>query len=551
VEKRLTVGDKADWRNHMDKIYYNGRIITMEDSDLNKQPEAVLVSGGKIKAAGRLEDVKRQASKTVEGVDLKGKCLLPSFLDPHGHLVLNGQMSVCADLTECRSFQDIVRTLREFMDGHSILENGIIFGFGYDHNFLKEGGHPDKRVLNQVSTEIPVFVMHISSHLACVNSKMLEVAAIPQEAPDPPGGHYGRLSESGELSGYIEEAGMVPFQEVLYERFRPDVNAMMKNMQNTYWENGITTAQDGASRRTDLQLLQAMAQNGLLKIDVVAYPLMGEESDEIMQIPEESGREYVDHFRIGGYKLVLDGSPQGCSAWMSEPYMGEKQEYCGYPWMDQKSVEHYVEKVVREKRQLLAHCNGDAASEQFLNAYEKALAVTGITEDLRPVMIHCQTVRSDQLERMAKLKMIASIFVGHVWYWGDIHRKNLGERRGNRISPVGEAMRKGVVVNFHQDPPVTKPKMLHSVWCAVNRYSRNGLVLGEDQKVTVYEALKAVTINAAYQYAEEDSKGSILPGKRADLVILDRSPLEVEPIEIKDLCVLETMKDGESIYKAE
>lgn len=164
-------------------------------------------------------------------------------------------------------------------------------------------------------------------------------------------------------------------------------------------------------------------------------------------------------------------------------------------------------------------------------------------------MIHCQTVRDDQLDRMCRLDMIASFFVGHVWYWGDIHVKNFGEARGNHISPVQSALNKGVVVNFHQDTPVTKPDMLHTVWCAVNRISRNGNVIGGDQSIEVYEALKAVTINAAFQYFEEDRKGSISKGKRADLVILNRSPLETDKLLIKDICVLSTIKDGETIYK--
>ena len=226
-------------------------------------------------------------------------------------------------------------------------------------------------------------------------------------------------------------------------------------------------------------------------------------------------------------------------------------DYCGYPWLKDEQVLSYIKTAINENQQLLAHCNGDAASEQYLNAYEKALKETNASKDLRPVMIHCQTVRNDQLKRMADLDMIASIFVGHVYYWGDIHIKNFGPERGNHISPVRDALDYGISVNFHQDTPVTKPDMLHSVWCAVNRISRSGKVIGEDQKVSVYEALKAVTINAAYEYFEEDSKGSIKTGKRADLVVLNQSPLKVEPNAIKDIKVIQTIKDGKLIYTAE
>lgn len=252
--------------------------------------------------------------------------------------------------------------------------------------------------------------------------------------------------------------------------------------------------------------------------------------------------------KIGGYKIILDGSPQGRSAWLSKPYIGGEGTENGYPYWEDEAVKGFVSQAVKEGRQILAHCNGDGASEQFLNAYEAAMAEKG-KEELRPVMIHCQTVRKDQLKRMAKMGMIASMFVGHVWYWGDVHRKNLGEERGNSISPARDAIDQGVIVNFHQDTPVTKPDMLHSVWCSVNRVSLGGRVIGENQKISVYEALKAVTIHGAYEYFEEDEKGSIEEGKKADLVILSQSPLEVEPDKIKEIQVLETIKEGDVVYK--
>ena len=334
---------------------------------------------------------------------------------------------------------------------------------------------------------------------------------------------------------------------------KPDYDRMLWEMQKTYIENGITTVQDGATTENDMNALLGMSKSKALKLDVVAYPLMSSGGVELMQKYGETYKQYVNGLKIGGYKLVLDGSPQGRSAWMSEPYIGEDPDYCGYPWMEDDKVQAYVRQAVDENRQILAHCNGDAAADQFIQAYEKAVrdtaAYSAATEELRPVMIHCQTVRNDQLDRMAKLNMIASIFVGHVWYWGDIHVKNFGSQRGKHISPARDAIDRGVMVNFHQDTPVTKPDMLHSVWCSVNRISRGGNRIGEDQAVSVYEALKAVTINGAYQYFEEDSKGSIAAGKRADLVLLDRSPLEIDPMEIKNIKVLETIKDGKTISR--
>ncbi len=533
----------------MERIFYNGRIITMArenaQEELAEAPEAVLVRDGLIAFAGSLKETMELAADDAVKCDLKGKCLMPSFIDPHGHFVMNGQMASWADLSGCESFDDIIHVLKTYIAENRLTDNDVVLGFGYDHNFLKEDAQPDKRVLDLVTDTIPVFILHISAHLACANSTALSLAGIDKATPDPQGGVIGRL-DGGEPSGYVEEAGMNLLQKAILPRVQADYEKMLWKMQEVYIDHGITTVQDGASTESDINALMHMSASGALKLDVVAYPMMPAGGKELMQKYGETYRNYVNGFKIGGYKLVLDGSPQGRSAWMSEPYLGEDPDYCGYPWMKEEEVQAYVSQAVAENRQLLAHCNGDAAAEQFIRTYENAPAAG---TKLRPVMIHCQTVRNDQLDRMARLHMIASIFIGHVWYWGDIHVKNFGPQRGNHISPAKDAIDRGVTVNFHQDPPVTRPDMLHSVWCAVNRISRGGNRIGADQAVSVYEALKAVTINGAYQYFEEDQKGSIVNGKRADLVILDRSPLETDPMEIRNIKVLETIKDGETISR--
>ncbi len=525
----------------MEKVFYNGKIVTMTE----EEPEAVLIHNGTIKKVGDFNAVMKYASEEVEKIDLDGRCLMPSFIDAHSHIVMNGQTAGFADLSDCVSFDDIISVLKEYIKNHKVSAEGAVIGYGYDHNFLKEQRHPDKMVLDRVSADIPIMIIHISAHLACVNSTTLRLAGIDQNTQNPDGGFIGRIRGSSEPNGYIEEAGLAMVNHVIKNRMNFDMNAAAEKMQEIYIENGITTVQDGASTDENIRLLKMMADSQRLKIDVVAYPLITEKRDGI----SDENKDYKNRFKIGGYKIILDGSPQGRSAWLSEPYLGDGDKYCGYPYWDDTAVKKMINRALAERKQLLAHCNGDAASEQFLSMYEECLGDGKVKEDLRPVMIHCQTVRNDQLERMSKINMIASIFVGHVWYWGDIHLKNFGEVRGNHISPVKDAVDRGVVVNFHQDTPVTKPNMLHSIWCAVNRISRSGNIIGGDQKVSVYEALKAVTIHAAYQYFEEDVKGSIEEGKKADFVILNQSPLEVEPIRIKDIKVMETIKDGETIYK--
>lgn len=534
----------------MEKLFYHGKIITMEEqcSMEEDNAEAVLIKDGVIKAVGGYNKLEEMASDHVQKIDLQGKCLMPAFIDTHSHFVMSGKMAACADLSECRSFEEISGVLESFIAKHHIENTQAVLGFGYDHNSLKENRHPDKFVLDEVSKEIPIMVLHISGHLACANSRALELSGISSASVDPEGGKIGRVGNTDEPSGYVEESALYTLQKTVADRMQTDSLSMLNGVQQMYLENGITTVQDGASTTDDIALLCSMSDNALLKVDVVAYPLINAVDREEAKSLQT---EYHNRLKWGGYKLILDGSPQGRTAWMSEPYLGGEEGYCGYSYMTDENVLEYVKRACEEKKQLLTHCNGDAASDQLLRAYEKVVSESGPVNALRPVMIHCQTVRNDQLDKMAALGMIASFFIGHVWYWGDVHMKNFGAARGNHISPVRDALRRGVRVNFHQDTPVTRPDMLHSVWCAVNRISRKGETIGEDQKISVYEALRAVTLDAAYEYFEEDSKGSIKAGKRADLIILDKSPLEVETMDIRNLVVVETMKDGETVFSRE
>lgn len=537
----------------MEEIYYNGKIITMEESNaesaIKNAPEAILVENGRIKQKGMLKELVAAAGRRVRYYNLKGHCLMPAFIDTHSHFVMSAQMSMCADLSNCKSFEDIIETLKQYIKKNKIQEKHAVIGFGYDHNFLTEQKHPEKTVLDRVSKTIPILILHVSAHLGCANSAALKMGKINSETPDPPGGHIERLGDGEEPSGYLEESALMLLQKEIGAKVKRNVKHIMKDAQKIYLRHGITTVQDGATNMQGFKLLRILSMLRLLKLDVVAYPLMTAGGCGIMHKYGDTYKNYHNHLKIGGYKLVLDGSPQGKTAWMSQPYENS-DGYKGYEWLSDKEVGKNIRIVLKEGKQILAHCNGDAASEQYLNAYERAAAVTKKGKNIRPVMIHCQTVRNDQIDRMAELGMIASVFIGHVWYWGDVHMRNFGIERGRHISPVSDMIKKGVMVNFHQDTPVTKPDMLHSVWCAVNRISRSGEVIGEEQQISVYDALKAVTVNAAYQYFEETEKGTIKKGKRADFVVLDRSPLEADRMEIKDIMVIKTIKNGKVLYDA-
>ncbi|MDD3277292.1 MAG: amidohydrolase [Lachnospiraceae bacterium] len=548
----------------MAEIYFGGDIITMEQEA--DHPESLLVSDGKIAFVGALAEARRMGEalaaidkKPLVERDLKGKTLMPSFIDPHGHISLAAQFSAFCSLAECTTFDQIVTALKEYKEKNRITADGMIVGNSYDHNFLEEQAHPTKAVLDQVSTEIPVFVMHTSGHMGVANSALLRLAGLTDDTPDPEGGRYGR-DQDGNLNGYVEETpAMTKVLLTAFPRMKGDYVQQILDAQQTYLKYGITTIQDGAAGYQAMQGLAGIAGNHLLKLDVISY-VMTNELEQTVSAYREYFQTYQNRLKIGGAKIVLDGSPQGKSAWLSKPYEGEA-DYCAYPTHPDEEVYKAAKAAVQGKYQLLAHCNGDAASEQYIDCYTRALEdVTGIagTEnisekskelDLRPVMIHCQTVRDDQLDRMAILHMIPSIFVAHTYYWGDIHLKNLGPVRGAHISPARAALERGLVYNFHQDPPVVKQDMMHTVWCAVNRITRKGQSIGADQRIGVYDALKGVTINGAYEYHEENEKGSLRAGKLADMVILDQNPLKIDKMKLAEVKVLATIKEGEIVYQ--
>ncbi|WP_343209419.1 amidohydrolase [Anaerolentibacter hominis] len=523
----------------MEQIYFNGDIITMEEE--NDAVQAVLVKEDKIAGMGSLQEMERLASENAVKVDLKGRTLMPAFIDPHSHITALSSTLDFVQLGAAGNFREIQEALRQHIAEHKLGSDEVVIGFGYDHNNLSEGIHPDKTVLDAVGPN-PVLITHTSGHMGVANSRILDMLHIDDKTEDPKGGKIGRVSGSREPNGYLEETAFIRSTAgvALPQTKEQQMDAMIR-AQEVYLKNGITTVQDGLMHRREYEMLNEAAGEQKLTVDVVGYVDINGGA-ELMKEAAAYTKGYHNRFRIGGYKLILDGSPQGRTAWLSKPYENGDDDYCGYPVYEDGKVKEYIKQAEREERQILVHCNGDAASEQLISVYEKP-------SRLRPVMIHAQTVRKDQLERMKAIGMIPSFFAAHTYYWGDVHRKNLGEVRADRISPAKTAQELGIPFTLHQDSPVLPPDMIDTIWCAVNRRTKSGHLLGGQERISVYEALKAVTINAAYQYFEEDRKGSIRPGKLADLIILSKNPLKMKAEDLRDIKVLETIKEGKVVMK--
>lgn len=519
----------------MKTIFLSNNIITMED---NIHCNAILTENGIIKKVGTKEDILKLKDENTQIKNYEDNCLMPSFIDAHSHITALAKSLLIANLSNAKNFDDIINFLNKYKKENKIKEGEFLIGFGYDHNFLKEKKHPTRDILDKVSKEIPILITHSSGHMGIVNTKALEILNINKDTKDPIGGKIGR--ENGIPNGYLEESAFIDNTKKCMNISIEKLMEAIKKAERIYLQYGITTAQDGLTKYEEFSILKEMSKKNMLDIDVVSYV----DIKNCKEIIDENKEylKYHNRYKIGGYKLFLDGSPQGKTAWMSKPYENEK-EYRGYPIYKDSEVEHFVDTAIKENIQIITHCNGDSAADQLINAFKNKKT------NIRPVMIHAQTVRKDQLKEMSKIGMIASFFADHIYFFGDIHLKNLGKRAFN-ISPIKSAIKNNVIYTIHEDTPVVEPNILRSIWITLKRETKNGVILGEEEKISIEEALKAATINAAYSYFEENEKGSIKEGKNADFIILDKNPLKVKNIdEIQNINVLETIKNGKSIYK--
>ena len=533
-------------------VFVGGEILTMDDA--LPVAEALAVRDGRILAVGSRSEVDAAAGADAEIRHLAGNTLLPGFIDSHGHIsavisFMAFENVASPPVGQVNSIADIQSLLSA--KAAEVPAGEWIMAAGYDDSLLAEQRHPTKFDLDAVSTEHPIMAWHVSGHLMVCNSPCLELAGYTPDREDPEGGVIRRVEGSSEPNGILEESALyriyfdlLPIHEVTTRL------GLLQEAQDYFARFGVTTVQDGASTLTDLETLQTAAGRDGLMLDVVAYPFYRYAEALDGQFP--FSQSYNNRFRVGGLKLGLDGSPQGKTAWLTEPYhvppQGRDAGYAGYAILKDEALNGYVSDMYERNIPVIAHANGDAAMDQLIRAVSHANKLHG-SADRRTVIIHAQTARDDQIDAFKAEGMLPSYFAAHTYFWGDWHRDSvLGPERGSRISPLASTLDKGVPFTIHNDTPVVPPDMMRLVWAAVNRTTRSGQTLGEEQKISVEDALKAITINGAYQYFEEDSKGSLVAGKLADLVILSENPIKVDPAEIRTIKVIETIKEGQTIY---
>jgi hypothetical protein len=540
-----------------DTIYAGGDIVTVNDA--KPSVEAIAVRDGKIVAVGaRAEIEKAHKGKATTVVDLAGKTLLPSFIDPHSHyfssLTVANQVNVYAPPAgPAKDIATIVSELKKFRDERNIPKSELIQAYGYDENAMTNGVGLTRDDLDVDFPDNPVMVNHVSMHGAVFNSAAMEKYGISAATKTPPGGVILRRPGSQEPLGLVMESAYMPIAASL-----PPPNAQQeiewtRAGQMLYAAAGITTAHEGATVKPSLEAMQRAAAAGANIIDVIAFPFIYDFDKILADNPVETWGKYNNRLKLGGGKITIDGSPQGKTAFFTTPCLtggpGGQENWKGEPGFTQDQVNAFAKKLYDLGIPLNMHANGDAAIDMALRAHEYA-AAGNLDKDRRTTIIHSQFVRADQLDKYAAYKLIPSFYTEHAYYFGDTHVLNRGKEQAYFLSPMRAAIDKGIRPTNHTDFVVAPLDQMFVMWTAVNRISRGGEVIGADQRITALEALKAITINAAYQYREEMSKGTLEIGKLADFVILDKNPLTVDPMAIKDIKVVETIKEGKTIYKA-
>lgn len=566
---------KHKFKKGADIVYKNATVLTVDP--FNDVMEAVAVTDGKIVAVGSNQKIQKFIGRNTVVKNLHKKPLLPGFYDAHGHFSFSGLnvlTKVQLQSPPIGTIKNMEELIAALVERSAITEpGGWVQGSGYDDIELAEKVHPTRWDLDQVSTELPIVITHFSGHNIVANSKAIELAGITVDTPNPEGGDIGKTD--GELNGQFWETAMGMITQLLPPATLQDRLDGLALASEIWASNGATTANEGGW--ADFELFKKAADEGYLKVrtslwftlegGIAAHDEMGHERNSIKYYGD---KELV---ALNGIKYLQDGSPQLRTAFLTDPYYttGEyPEDWVAYPWQPREKL---IEMVVAAHEagfdRLNIHGNGDAAIDDVLAAYVEVrkpqYRQPAHPDDLRHTIIHCQFNREDQFDTMAEhWGIIPSFLIMHPYFLGDRHWDIFfGPERSARMSATQDAVDRNIPFTLHSDTPVFPHDPLLMLHTAVNRQSYTGKDIftttydpdskyrSVDQRITPEQALRALTIDGAYQNGEENITGSIEVGKRADLVILDENPLTADPMYIKDIKVLETIVGGKTVFEAQ
>jgi len=534
----------------VDLIFFGGNILTMDDN----QPvvEAIAVKDGRITAIGTKENIIKLRTWKTKIVNLQGKTLMPGLIEAHCHPIATAVLSQVVNISgfTYNSRAEIMATIGAAVKKAS--PGKWVLAFGWDPVLVKDLRNPTLAELDSISTEVPIFILTQMMHQAFVNNAVYKTAKITRSTPDPPGGGTFLKDVDGNLNGVIYEFSAL--QKILKKMPKtPQGTAeLLLNLQYAqYAKAGYTTiAALGPVNIAGypLNFMASLSRNADVPVRSFVYPLKKQLDRSVW--PSGYGN---DHFRIKGVKLYMDGSPYTGGAAFAEPYLNTEvtlkrmklqSNHRGKVNYSEASLLQTLTKYHNAGYQIAIHAQGEIAIQMILNAF------TEIMEnyprlDHRHRLEHNALITKNQIIQAQKLGLTLSFFMDHVYYYGEQLPQIVGPDRAARFMPLGSAFAVGHRASIHTDNPATPVDPFRVISTAVTRKTKDrGDILGPTERVTINDALKAVTINAAWQLFEDDQRGSITVGKAADFVLLSHNPLRIQPENIKNISALCTWIDG-------
>jgi predicted amidohydrolase YtcJ len=517
---------------------------------------AVVERGGKIVFAGTEKMARRVAGQGAEVENLHGATLLPGFIDAHSHFAMILQSAGGIDMSE-PAFTDTptiagqVKALKAEAEKRGSLGAGKwLIGWQYNEEQLTERRHITRAELDAAFPDQPVVLLHFTLHGLVANSAALTAAGITDQTPVPAGGAMPK-DDQGKLTGVMFEGAMMLMAAKLPQPTEAQKLAALDEAQRRYARVGYTHAQEGATQVPDLKFLMSDAARNRLFIDIAALPFFTG-LPWIVSQPDLKFGTYQGHLKLEGVKFVLDGSPQARTAYFTRDYargaLDGHHPWHGEPNISPEQFHQMAAQVHAKGWQLFVHANGDAAIDMAIAEFDR-LGIKA-ADDRRPIVIHSQFQRPDQLAAYARIGVGPAYFSNHTYYFADTHRTNFPPEMVDFISPFQAARAAGLTPSNHSDAPVTRLDTMTQLWSAMARTSTSGVVSGADQRLSAYAALQAMTTGPAWQIFEENRKGRIKPGLLADFVVLDRNPLDTPIDQIRAIKVLKTVKEGKTVWAA-
>ncbi|ORB83750.1 amidohydrolase [Mycobacterium kansasii] len=531
-------------------LVVRGVVLTVDDA--RPTAEAVAVKEGRIVAVGNWSDVEGWVGSDTPVIDTASGCVMPGLVEAHGHpllesMVLSNRMVDIRPVT-VRDANEVVGAIHR-----EVAARGAAGAYLFGWDPLLQPGLPEPTLgwLDGLAADTGLVIFHNSCHKAYFNSTAARQAGISRNTPNPKGAKYGR-DANGDLDGTAEEtAALLP---LVAGAINPaDYPAMLRAECARLNQAGLTTCSEMAFEPTFRPMLDQLNDAGELTVRLRTYEISNAALSTDMT--PANGDDMV---RQVGIKIWVDGSPWLGNIDLSAPYlttgasraMGIAPGSCGHANYSREQLTEIVEAYFPRGWPMACHVMGDAGIDTILDVYEEALRKHPRT-DHRLRLEHAPMLRPDQMRRAAALGVTVSLFVDQIHYWGDILVDGLfGLDRGSRWAPAGSAVSAGLRISLHNDPPVTPEEPLRNISVAATRTAPSGRVLAPQERLTVEQAIRAQTLDAAWQLFADDVIGSLEVGKYADMVVLSQDPRTVAPEEIADLEVRATFLAGRQVYGA-